>query len=490
VGLKLKPCAVVATAVAVVLALAVAPAAQAQSNPTVAPRVINGNEGNGAEYPFLVSLLLVDRLPHPGPFEAQFCAGTLTSPTTVVTAAHCVVDQNDGTVRNPATFVIGVGPDLNAPDYRVVAIGGVSVNPNYSRRTATNDVAVLTLATPVTDVPVLTPVSPAEGAAYTGSGQPVRVIGWGNTSTTTHAFPHVFQVGVLAVFPDSVCGGGEAFVLNGLTFRGFAAGEANAQTQICAGGVTADSKRIDSCQGDSGGPLIAGVGAAARLVGIVSWGNDCANEYPGVYTRVAAEYDFLKALNAVIASVPAAPPTIAVQPQSGAVRISFEVNPPGSEATAFAATVLDPATGQAINCFAQPRKDGGTPACLAGGLTNGTAYQVTAITGNAAGNSAPTAPYGFIPQPVPTPGAIKKALQTGSGRVALRVTPSIDNGSPLIVERVLCTPSAGGAQRTAAVSGRAAVVKRLPVGVSSCILRARNAVGVADSMPFAVKVHK
>jgi len=479
----------VALAAVAVFSLTLAPGAAARPQPTVSPLVINGDDGNAAEYPFLVSLLLGDRLPSPGPFEAQFCAGTLTSPTTVVTAAHCVVDQNDGTIRNSTSFMVGIGPDLKAAGYRIVPISGVTVNPNYSRRAATNDIAILTLATPVTDVPILTPVSPAESPAYTAAGLPVRVAGWGNTSTTARVFPSVFRVGQLAVFPDSVCGGGEAFVYNGLTFRGFVASEANPQSQICAGGVTPDSRRIDSCQGDSGGPLVGGTGATARLVGIVSWGNDCANEYPGVYTRVAAEYDFLKANNAVAAAAPAAPPIITVQPQSSAVRIAFRVNPPGSDATAFAATVLDPATGQVINCFAQPRKDGGVPACIATGLTNGTAYQVTAITGNASGNSVPTAPYGFLPQPVPTPGTIKKAVQTGPGKVSFSVTPSADNGSPITVERVLCTPKGGG-QHVAKVSGSTVVVKNLPVGTSSCVLRAKNSVGPADSLPFAVRVRK
>jgi len=479
--------AAAAAAVAVVL-VAVAPLATAQ--PAVAPQVINGDPGNAADYPFLVSLLLADRLPTPGPFEAQFCAGTLTSPTTVITAAHCVVDQNDGTVRTETSFMVGFGSDLRAPGYRIVPIASVTVNPNYSRRAATNDVAVLTLTQPVTDVPFLAPLSPAEAAAYTGSGQPVRVVGWGNTSTTARVFPSVFQVGQLAVFPDSVCGGGEAFIFNGLTFRGFVASEANPRSQICAGGVTPDSRRVDSCQGDSGGPLIGGTGPAERLVGIVSWGNDCANEYPGVYTRVAAEYDFLKTALAVLGSAPTVPPTVAVQPQSGAVRISFTAASESSDPTAYAATVLDPATGQAVNCFAQPRKDGAAATCIAGGLTNGTAYQVTAITGTALGNSPPSAPYGFIPQPVPSPGAIKKAVQTGPGQVALRVTPSNDNGSAIKVQRVLCTPAGGGAPRTASVGSATVVVKRLPVGVSSCVLRARNAAGPADSLPFAVRVRK
>lgn len=52
---------------------------------------------------------------------------------------------------------------------------------------------------------------------------------------------------------------------------------------ICAGILDEGGK--DACQGDSGGPLYYG----DVLVGIVSWGGDCADPYlPGVSANVAS----------------------------------------------------------------------------------------------------------------------------------------------------------------------------------------------------------
>jgi len=61
---------------------------------------------------------------------------------------------------------------------------------------------------------------------------------------------------------------------------------------VCAG-VPEGGK--DSCQGDNGGPLV--LKNSGRQVGIVSWGNGCAEKgYPGVYSNLAEKemYDFIE----------------------------------------------------------------------------------------------------------------------------------------------------------------------------------------------------
>ena len=477
----------------IILALGLASPSQAApaglGSPAAAPRVINGDPGNPGQFPYLVALLDAKGYAGEGAFQAQFCGGTLTTPTTVVTAAHCVVDEETGDVTSAGDIVIGIGPDLKSPTMRIVPVVTVTPNPDYQRRSSINDVAVLTLAAPVTDVPTLLPLSPLEAPTYLAPGAILQVAGWGNVLTDGRQFPAAFRVGNLVLFPDSSCGGGASYVLNGVKFLGFGPDEADVASMLCAAGTTANGDRIDSCQGDSGGPVVEGTGAAARLIGIVSWGEDCASRYPGVYTRVAAEYAFLAANNAATAQAPSVAPTITIAPINAGLTISFVAAVDGGTVGTFAASALDPATGQVVNCFANPTKDGSPATCTITGLANGTAYQVTAISGSPQGNSPPTAPVAATPLPLPVPGTIRRSTQLGGGVVRFTVTASKDSGSPLISDRVVCfVPRTNAGAKSSAILGRTATVRGLRSIRYFCYVESTNAYGSASSVGTVVRV--
>ena len=62
-------------------------------------------------------------------------------------------------------------------------------------------------------------------------------------------------------------------------------------SQLCAQGEGG----TDSCSGDSGGPLLAVAGGRWYLAGVVSFGTQrCDSSLPGVYTRVASYWDWLR----------------------------------------------------------------------------------------------------------------------------------------------------------------------------------------------------
>lgn len=446
----------------------IAPSASAV-NPEVNPRVVNGVPSEPGAFPFLVALLDRKDLASKGPFQAQFCGASLTTPTTLVTAAHCVVNQKNGS-RTPASQIVaGFTRDLESDNIRMSDVSAVNVHPDYVIKTASNDIAVLTLAEPVNDIPVVTVLPPNLAAEYTAAGNEAQVAGWGNNSASGNKYPNIFHVGNVIIFPDSTCGSGESFTVGSTTFRGFSSRDADAAIMICAAGVTSSGKVIDACQGDSGGPLVAKGSAGLALVGVVSWGEDCASKYPGVYTRVSAESDFLLDQNAVEITAPLLAPEVTVVPLLGALRINITGGQDGIAVTQYAATVIgpnpeDPTQTQAFTCFAAPTQRSVTGRCSVTGLLTGFEYTVTAISANDEGNSPASAPIVIAPSDQPIAGKITRAVFTGSS-ATLRVTRSLANGSEIQTERVVCTPVGAGPARSARIprdsSPRSVTVRNL-----------------------------
>ena len=459
-----------ALALALLLAMLAAPA---QATPSARPAIINGSPSSPGTHPFLVALLDSQRYASQGAFQAQFCGGTLTTATTIVTAAHCVVEQKSGARTQPASVLIAFGRSLKDPSLRVVSVGAVAVHPAYSIASGDNDVAVLTLTAPQSDITPLTPVSAADAPSVDLAGNRVQVVGWGTISSFGKSFPDSFRVGDLVLLPAGTCGQGQNYNLNGITFLAYNPGEANPTTMLCAVGTSSTGAIIDSCNGDSGGPLIFGDGANAKLVGIVSWGLNCAGRHPGVYTRLTAMSDFLIATGALASS---APPLAQASALNERVRILFPSMPANANFTSFTATAVQLGTGQAIQCSAAPNTIGLGASCEIAGLSNGTQYSISATATTPTGVTQPSTPTILTPTSLPDAGQIDTVTITGH-RIAVTVTESDGNGARVTAVRVACLPVVGGAGFSGKVVNGKAVIKRMPTADYACAVTARNSFG-------------
>ncbi len=460
------------------------------ANP-LSPRVVQGLDGEVGQFPYLAALLKTKELQQKDAFQAQFCAATLTTPTTLVTAAHCVVNQKTGEKSAAAEITAGFTRNLDSTNIRLIDIASVSVHPKYDIETSENDISVLTLASPVDDIALLAPLIPGLSTEYTSAGRAAQVAGWGNTAGSGKKYTSVFQVGDLIIFPNNSCGGGKRYKIDGLNFNGFDASELNKKIMLCAAGVSSDKKVVDACQGDSGGPLVVDASAGPRLVGVVSWGEDCASSYPGVYSRVSALNTYLQSAGAIPLSIPTLSPSVTVIPLLNQLKVRITAGQDGTTVTQYAVTAtgpssIDPNNTHTFTCFAAPTKRSVTGSCLISGLLTGAEYTITAISATDQGNSPPSQPITAIPSDQPVAGNIKSVKFTGE-TAKFRVTASLANGSQITTERVICSPVSAGAIRSARILNNSAVVRNLTKSRYDCGVRIATEAGVADSAPQTIR---
>lgn len=436
-----------------------------------ATAVVNGAPAREGEMRFTIALLDRDDLATKGAFQAQFCGGALTTPTTVITAAHCVINPSTLRPLQPQSVVVASGSDLKSQTLKFADIASIAIHPKYRVRTTNDDVAVITLAAPLIDVPTVS-VQQA-GDPQVAAGSPALVAGWGNTEASRTIYPQTLTIGKVSIFPPNSCGGGDPFAVSEVIFNGYTKSQANPDTMVCAAGVTADKEVIDACQGDSGSPLVTSGTKSPRLIGVVSWGQDCATLHPGVYTRLSAYSSFLESNGAFGAPVA---PDITVHPLNGSARVAFTAT---RRPTLFVATATMP-DGSSVQCASKPSRTIVPATCVLTGIANNVPVPVTAHVIIGSQQSPASEPVLVTPADLPDPGTITKiAVRRSSATIWVTPSPTprtVDCTSN-VAAPVLTAPVPAGATR-APLSG----VRRINY---VCVIRG---VGGADSTESAPRL--
>lgn len=229
------------------------------------PLVKGGRDARDGELPFQVGLISSN------PPYAD-CSGVILREEWVLTAFHCVMDRAV-TVKGGSTSL----KDTKHPARNVVevrrhpnfAIDSKSSPPN---RRYFNDLALLRVDKPFQfDNVYLASIRLPDNADHEAAlinGSPNFVAGWGFKQLEQF----VLNLQVAQVTPVNL----------NLCRAAYPEAEVRGNN-LCSG----DSNQ-NHCSGDSGGPYVAKLGRDARLLGIISWGDLCGMDRPGVHSRALA----------------------------------------------------------------------------------------------------------------------------------------------------------------------------------------------------------
>ncbi|XP_066158584.1 proclotting enzyme-like isoform X1 [Euwallacea fornicatus] len=225
-------------------------------------KIVGGHNADINEWPWIAALFNGGR---------QFCGGSLIDNIHILSAAHCVAHMSSWDVARLTVrlgdYNIKTNSEVRHVEKRVKR---VVRHRGFDPRTLYNDIAILTLDSPIDFNSMIRPVCLPSGGTRDWAGSTGTVIGWGSLRESGPQ-PAILQEVNIPIWGNLDC----------KQKYGLAAPGGIVEHMLCAG---KDSK--DSCSGDSGGPLMVENGRWTQ-VGIVSWGIGCGKgQYPGVYTRV------------------------------------------------------------------------------------------------------------------------------------------------------------------------------------------------------------
>ncbi|XP_048022345.1 ST14 transmembrane serine protease matriptase b [Megalobrama amblycephala] len=248
------------------------------TKPYKSSRIVGGKDSNEGEWPWQVSLHMKT--------QGHVCGASVISNRWLVTAAHCVQDNEKFKYSQPDQWEVYLGllnqGETNKSTKR--SVKRIISHPQYDHQSYDNDIALMELDSPVTLSQNIWPVCLPEATHDFPAGKSVWITGWGKLREELDDVASVLQKAEVRIINSTVC---SKLMDDGITPR-----------MICAGVL---SGGIDACQGDSGGPMTS-VESNGRmfLAGVVSWGDGCGlRNRPGIYTRVTEYRSWIKQITGV-----------------------------------------------------------------------------------------------------------------------------------------------------------------------------------------------
>jgi len=171
------------------------------------------------------------------------CSGSLVTPSHVLTAAHCVTDDNNIPYA-PGQFTLTIGRTNlgRASKVNRRGVSQVFIHPAYDPVAVTSDIAVISLSSPVpSSVAIPVEMVSASDTSYERPGDAVIIAGWGDI-TPAGPSSDVLLEAFSSIESDATC-----------KLKNF-----DPATEICA-----HSLFTSGCSGDSGGPILSPLWTAA-----------------------------------------------------------------------------------------------------------------------------------------------------------------------------------------------------------------------------------